>query len=367
MPDYVIRNGAVIFDGETIVDVGKKLDTSGMDIIDANGGYVGPGLIELHTHSNGLVFFHEDPEKVADDLLHHGVTGVTPAIYFTAPKDELIAQIRQIKELKAAGKVPNIFGLYMEAPYLNPKYGCDKENNPWRFPISSDDYIPIVEEAGDFARVWCVAPEREHIEEFVKFAKQKNPNVIFSVAHSEAEPYQIEALMRYGLKLATHHTNATGTLSRYPECKGVCVDETVLRNDDIYAELICDSVGIHVDPYMLRMVRKIKGDDRIILISDSYVANGPVPEGYDGVTDINFDFAGEIAGTKITLDSVCKNMMMHTGASLCQVFKFASYNPARLLGLSDRGCIEKGRRADMLITDAEMNIKKIFFGGEEVK
>ena len=367
MPDHIIPNGTVVLDGERIAAVGKKICTDGMEVVDLEGAYITPGLIEIHTHSNGDVFFQDDPVTVCADLLMHGVTDVTPALYFTADKTELLRQIRLMKDTKASGKAPNMIGLYMEAPYLNPKYGCDKENNPWQAPINADDYMPIIEEAGDFAKVWCVAPERENIEEFVIAAKKRNPSVVFSVAHSEAEPYQIEALMQYGLKLATHTTNATGTLSKYPECKGVCVDEAVYHNDDIFAELICDSVGIHVDPYLLRMIRKIKGDDRIILISDSYVAHGPVPEGYDGVTDINFDFEGEIAGTKITLDRVCRNMMMHTGASICEVCKFASYNPAKLLGLTDRGSVKPGNLANLLITDAEMNVKHVIFRGNMVK
>ena len=76
-----------------------------------------------------------------------------------------------------------------------------------------------------------------------------------------------------------HHTNATGDLAKYPECRGVCVDEAVNNNPEIYAELICDSRGIHVDPYMLRLVRRIKGDARIILISDAYASDGPIPPG----------------------------------------------------------------------------------------
>lgn len=77
--------------------------------------------------------------------------------------------------------------------------------------------------------------------------------------------------------------------------RGVCVDETVNYRDDIFAELIVDRRGIHVDPYMLRLVRKIKGERRLLLVSDACVFDGPIPPGYDGVTDINFDFAGEIA------------------------------------------------------------------------
>jgi len=153
----------------------------------------------------------------------------------------------------------------------------------------------------------------------------------------------------------------------YPECRGVCVDETVNYNDGIYAELICDSRGIHVDPYMLRLVRKIKGDDRIILISDAYACDGPIPEGYDDVDDINFDFAGEIAGSKMTLDISCRNMIKHTGASLVDVFKFASYNPAIAVGFYDRGEIAVGKRADLVICDHNMKVESVIFAGELVK
>ena len=189
------------------------------------------------------------------------------------------------------------------------------------------------------------------------------------MAHSEAEPTDIEKLMPYGLKLATHHTNATGTLHRYPECRSACVDETALYNHEIYTELICDKVGIHVDPYMLRLIKKIKGDDRIILIADAFVEHGPIPSDdlYEGADDINFDFAGEIAGSKMILDGPCRNMMTHTGASLCQVFKYASTNPATLLSLKDRGKIAKGNVANIILVDAEFDVKSVFLAGEQVK
>lgn len=189
----------------------------------------------------------------------------------------------------------------MEGPYLNPGFGCNRVDNPWAGSICREKYSPVIEAAWDLARVWCVAPEREGILNFVRDVREKNPNAVFAVAHSAASPQEVEALIPYGLKIGTHHTNATGDRPRYPECRGVCVDEAVNYNREIYAELICDSNGIHVDPYMLRLVRKIEGDDRIILISDAYACDGPVPDGYDDVDDINFDWEGEIAGSKMTL------------------------------------------------------------------
>lgn len=195
--------------------------------------------------------------------------------------------------------------------------------------------------------VWALAPERKGIVEFARDVAQKISGIVLSVAHSEATPQQIAALMPYGLRLGTHHTNATGTLNKYPECRGVCVDEAVNYYDGIYAELIVDAHGIHVDPFMLRLVRKIKGDARIVLISDAFVSDGPTPPGYDGVTDINFDSTGEIAGTRLTLDAVCRNMMLHTGCSPVDVFRFAATNPANLLNRRDLGRIARGAQANL--------------------
>lgn len=370
MPDYIIREGVIIIEDGKILDFGRKLPTNGIEAVDLEGAYTGPGLIDIHTHADGTDwFFHDNPVAAAKTVLKHGVTDVLPALYFSMNDKELIEKVGKIRAVMESGEAKNILGLYMEAPYLNSKYGCNKENNPWVLPVAAERYMPLVEAAYDIAKVWCLAPEREGIEEFVRDVKAKNPKAVFSVAHSEAEPKDIEKLLKYGLKCATHCTNATGIIQKYPECRGVCVDEAVFYNDDIYAELICDKMGIHVDPYLLRLVKKIKGDDRIILISDSFIEHGPVPdEGcYDGVDDINFDFTGEIAGTRLTLDLACRNMMMNSGSSLCQVFKYASTNPARMLSLEDRGEIAVGNVANLLVVDAEFGIKRVYLGGEEVE
>ena len=136
----------------------------------------------------------------------------------------------------------------------------------------------------------------------------------------------------------------------------------------MYTELICDKAGIHVEPYILRLTRKIKGDDKIILISDSTDSKGPVPKvgDYSESDDINFDFEGEISGTRFSLDNACRNMMVHTGASLCQVFKYASTNPAAMLGLSDRGRVIRGARANLISVDHEFNVKAVYLNGEKI-
>lgn len=371
MTDHLIPNAVIIIEDGKIADFGKmgKISTEGLECIDAKGAYTGPGLIDIHTHADGDTFFTEDPIKAAKTILMHGVTDVLPALYFNMNADQLVEAVKTVRGAMESGEADNIIGLYMESPYLNPNFGCNRESNPWKDVVNKKNFAKVVDAAYDIAKVWCLAPERENIDEFVDYVKEKNPDAIFSVAHSEAEPWQIERLMPKGLKLATHHTNATGTLYKYPECRTACVDETALFNDSIYTELICDKIGIHVAPYMLRLIRKIKGDDRIILIADAFVEHGPIPSDdlYEGADDINFDFAGEIAGSKMILDGPCRNMMVHTGASLCQVFKYASTNPANLLGLKDRGRIAKGNVANLIIVDHEFTVKSVFLAGKQVK
>jgi len=366
MRDHFIPNAVLLIENGKIVDFGeaRKLKVpEGCEIIDAGDKYVGPGFVDIHTHSDGKTFFHDDP-TVAKHHLAHGTTTVLAALYYSMNTQEFVDATNTLREAMKTPECKNLAGLYMEGPYLNPKFGCDRESNPWKGPVDKAKHQPIIDAAYDIAKVWCLAPERENILDFVLDVKEKNPNAVFTVAHSEAAPQDIEALMPYGLKIGTHHTNATGDRIFYPEVRGVCVDETVNYNNDIYAELICDSRGIHVDPYMLRLVRKIKGDDRIILISDAYACDGPVPEGYDDVDDINFDHMGEIAGSKMTLDISCRNMIKHTGASLVDVFKFASYNPARAVGFFDRGEIARGKRADLIIVDHKMKVHGVIFEGE---
>ena len=371
MKDHYIPDAYILLKDGKIFDYGlmKKVgDLSEYEVVDAKGAYVGPGLVDIHTHAGGGKWFYEDPEFASRFMLEHGTTTVLPTLYFNMPKEKLVEQIDIIRDALKDKEGTNFGGFYMETPYMNPKFGADRENNPWKGPVCKDNYQMLLDKAGEDARVWVLAPEREGIEQFVIDAKAANPNVRFSVGHSEATPAQIEELMPYGLCIGTHHTNATGTLEIYPECRGICVDEAVNYNTDIYAEIISDTVGIHVNPYNQRLIRRIKGDDKIILISDACVFDGPIPPGdlYDGAIDILFDFEGEIAGSKLTLDQACRNFMKHTGASLVDLFKFASRNPAKAVGLTDRGEIRKGLKADLVVVDHKMNVQKVVVDGKVV-
>ena len=369
MKDHVIENGVILIDKGVIVKYGKARNVEipkDAEIIDAENNYVGPGLIDIHTHAAGGAYFHHDPVRAGKEVLKHGVTSVLPALYYSLTKEDFVKGISDIINAHESGQFPNFLGFYMEGPYLNPGFGCNQDENAWKHGVIREDYMPLIEKSKDYTKVWCIAPEREGIEEFVKDVKKVIPNCVFSVAHSAATPEQVEKFIPYGLIIATHHTNATGTIEHYSECRGVCVDEAVNYNKEIYAEMISDRIGAHVVPYMQRLIRKVKGDDRLILISDQFIADGPVPEGFEDATDINFDWAGEIAGSGMTLDLACKNVLFHLGCSVCDAFRFASTNPARVLGLTDRGYIAEGNVADLIIVNQYFDIKKVIFKGEKL-
>lgn len=366
MRDHLIPNGTIVIENDKIADFGKSKDVvipENATIIDANGNYVGPGLIDIHTHASDNKWIFEEPKATSEYMLKHGVTGVLPALYYNLNKQSYLDAMDAIIKAYEKGEFENFLGLYMEGPYLNPNFGCDREKNTWKGAIKKEDYMPLIEKAKDYAKVWCISPERENIETFVDDVIENVSNVVLAVAHSEAIPEQIERFFPY-LKVGTHHTNATGTVYKYSECRGVCVDEVVNYSNNIYAELISDKMGLHVDPYMQRLVRKIKGDDKVILISDQFVCDGPIPEGYEEATDIHFDWAGEIAGSGLTLDIACSNFMIHTGCSIVDCFKFASLNPATMLGMNKIGSIKKGNYADLIVVDDKFNVLKTILKGD---
>ena len=378
MRDHLIPEAVLFIEDGKIAGFGEMRTTpvpEGCEVIDAKGAYVGPGLVDIHCHSGTGVRFIDDPAKATQEHLDNGTTTILATPTTRGTREGYVEAIGKIRAAMATEEGATIGGIYMEGPYINAGYGSMSNqkgvNVPRVFDPVPEDYQPLLDAGADIIRVWGTAPEREGMENFVKAAKAANPNVRFAVTHSEATPQQIEKLVPYGLCIGTHHTNATGTIVNYPECRGVCVDECVNYNQDIYAELISDSEGIHVNPYMQRLVRKIKGDHKIILISDQTIHERiPVP-GLEHVTDLNFTYRKDgdidISGSRLTLNAACRNYMKHTGASIVVAFQVGSYNPARAVGFTDRGEIRVGLRADLVFTDIKMNVSTVILNGKVVR
>lgn len=365
----ILKNGALLVENGIITRIGKADSfkaPQNAEIIDANGLYLGPGFVDIHVHGGGGYNFFDNPEKAAQHFLKHGETTVLATSYTTYTKSEYLTAIEKIKKAMKSNK--NIAGFYMEGPYLNPKYGAEPKMNKWRGEIKSEDYKEIVDSAGNLAKVWAVAPGRENISEFMEYVKSKNPNAVFAVAHSEATPEEIDKVKRYGVKIQTHCMNATGRVGESAGIRAAGPDEYCLMNDDMYAELISDSLAIHVPAYLQKLILKVKGIDKIILITDSFATDSEASEKYAKAKDLSFDSEGNVSGSRLTMDVVCRNFVKHTGSGICDTFLAASTNPAKAIGMYDKiGSIEVGKKANLVLLDKEFNLEKVIFEGEIVR
>lgn len=362
----IIWDGSLIIENDKIVNYGSSRDTiipACAEVIDAKGAYVGPGFVDIHVH-NGIGFSTSyDTVKASKYFLKHGETTILATPSYGMNFDELMKALRSIKEAMDSGEAKSVKGIYSEGPYTNPKYGSHADLNPWRHGIKEEEYKALVDEAGKYITVWTIAPELDGIQEFAEYARKVNPDVIFALGHSEATPKQIRAMGNNLPKILTHAMCATGRQKAF--VLGFGPDEYCYKEPDMYAELISDSFGIHVHPEMQQLLLHTKGLDKVILITDCTYYENPVPEKYNGVTDLNFDHQGHIAGSKLTMDMACRNIMTHTNCGIAQAFKMASTNPAKALGLDEKiGSIAVGKTADLVFVDDRFNVKNVMLGGE---
>ncbi len=364
----VLENGIIVIDGELISAVGTVDDIvipNGAEVIDANGYYVGPGFVDIHVHGGLNYGTYTNPTEASNFFLSHGETTILATPYYAMNFDEFMQSINVVKENMKTNKT--IKGIYFEGPYTNPNYGCKADLNPWRIDIPSTMYEKLVDEAGDLAKVWTIAPERNDVVPFVKYARKVNPNVRFSLGHSQAKPSEITALGEYQPTIMVHTFNATGRIGDKGGIRGVGPDEYSLLNDDVYCELISDSCAIHVPKELQQLLIKVKGYEKVVLITDSMHSDvdAQVPERFKHIKDLNFDHNGGLAGSKMTMDYACKNIMMHTGVSIDKAFYMASTAPSKAINMYDTiGSIKVGKLADLVICDKDINIKKVIQNGE---
>ena len=376
-PYNVVNDAAVVIQEERIRECGTRREVKipeYAEIIDAGGNYIGPGFIDIHCHGGGGYWVYENPDEVAVMHLKHGVTSILTSLAYNLSSEEIFNGINKIL-LASKKRLGSFFiGIHMEGPYINPKYGA--YSNTARHP-DPDEYNCILNLAGDMIKVWTFAPELEGIDEFIEAVSKKE--IILAVGHSETVAERIYSLIPRGLKLATHCFNATGVTpcpTRFQGTREVGVDEAVMVCDDIYTEVMADSAGVHVKPIMLKLLYKVKGADKIILISDAinyagttkfeYVEKGD-SEVVENNGDLQFSPDGGLAGARMTLDYAARNMMNHTGASIVEAFKMVSLNPATMLGMQNEiGSMQKGKIANIVIVNGKIEIKKVIFKGELV-
>jgi len=373
----LILEDGIIFDGVITWENGKILQLGNADevqipadaeIIDAKGLYTAPGFVDIHNHGAQFALFSDEPLKCAEHFLRHGQTTVLPTFYFTMTEQAMLDGAARIREASKAGAGKILSGLYMEAPYM-ASYGSNQRDILWTGDIRLEEFAHLVDELNDYVRIWAICPARKNIETFMAYVKEKNPNAIFALGHSLASAADCRRVSHFGVKVQTHHNDSGKRPGRAQCTGGAGCDEYTLYNPDMYAELICDANGVHVEPDLIKMVVRTKGVEKMILITDSMAANGDYTnneeEGIAYGPDLNYDYEGHLAGSHLTLDGAVRNMMRHTGYGLCHAVRMASLNPAKLLGLDHEiGSLAPGKKANLVLMDDMVNIQSVFLEGD---
>lgn len=373
LEDSIIYDGAITFEDGIIVQLGKASEVqipADANVIDADGKYTAPGLIDIHNHGGCDYLFYEDPKHCCEFFLAHGQTTVLPTFYSSLTAEKMIEGYQKIKALESTPIGSVIGGIYMEGPYM-AAFGSNQKYILWGGDITREEYVPVLEVLAGYAKIWAIDPARPGIEGFMQDVKKADPNAIFTMGHSRATAAQCRKVKKYGLKLQTHHNDSGKAPGRAQATMGSGCDEFALYDPDIYAELICDEVGIHVDPELIKMVVRTKGVERIILITDhmadkDHFTNNE-EEGILYGPDLNYDYEGHLAGSHLTLDNACRNLMAHSGYGLCHAIRMATLNPARLLGIENEvGSLEPGKIANLIVIDDMVHVEKVFLKGELV-
>ncbi len=364
LPDSILPNSALAFDEKIIGITDIKDIPDDAEIIDAKGGYVAPGLVDIHIHG----YLGEDTsdgkadgiKKMANGIMKNGVTSWCPTT-MTVSMDEINTALDVVRSLKEESKDwdgAEILGVNLEGPFINPKKkGAQAEEH-----IKAPDAKFVIDNA-DIISVATMAPEMEGGIDAIKEICE-NCDVRVSIGHTDASFEDAMAGIDAGASHITHLFNAqTGLLHRNPGVVGAAL----LR--DVSTELICDTFHIHQG--LFELIAKVKGDN-FVLIPDCTRAGG-MPDGeytlggqkiiVNGIECLLED--GTIAGSVLKLNNAVKNVRDHTDMPFWKVVAAASLNPAKAIGADDRkGSLEAGKDADIIITDDDFNVLKTIIGGK---
>lgn len=369
---YLVKNGMILesekmrfYNGDILVDDNKIVKISDSieadcEVIDANGNYVVPAFIDIHTHGGmGVDFLDASVDEIGKLLNYYERLG-TKTLYATTVTSSKANILRAIRNIVSASKVyknVTIAGIHIEGPFISEKQpGCHMISEIRKPTISELD--EICEAAQGIKLKITVAPEVEEAETFIKEAVKRGINI--GIGHSNADSETAKAALLWGANTMIHTFNAmSGLHHRKPGCVGIAL------LSDAYTEVISD--GYHVNPDVVKLMYKVKGTDRLVLITDSMQAAG-MSNGKYAIGGIDVYMKDEVvttedgtlAGSTLNLHKAVKNLMQFAGADLEEAVVCATRNPAKAVGIYDVvGSIDIGKRADMLILDRDLKIQRV--------
>jgi N-acetylglucosamine-6-phosphate deacetylase len=368
LENRIIEDGMIFIEDERIVSVGENLRADA-ETLSLGGLTVLPGFIDVHIHGAvGVDVMEASADGLNEVSAYLATQGVTGWLATLVPgSDENYASVSA-----AVGRAMNgaettsarVLGIHYEGPFVNSAQ-CGALHTEYFKTYGSPkdlDALPVPENA---LRMITMAPEIAGGVDLVRELTRRG--WVISIGHTRADLQVLDEACAAGALHMTHFMNAMAPLHHRnpgPIAWG-------LSRDDVTVDLIAD--GVHIHPFMLRLLMKTKGANGISLISDAIAAAGKGDGDYqiwgETITVKNgrtANAAGSIAGSVISmLDAV--RLLHSLGVSYIDLARMASSNPAKLLGADkDRGSIEAGKRADLVALDDDGNVKLTLVGGRSV-
>lgn len=365
LKDGVVENKALLYSNviEGIVDENNIPKET--EIIDAGGGFVSPGLIDLHIHGylgkDTCDGEEESLEIISKGLLANGVTGYLPTTMTVDMKviKKALEVCRVLREKSKTWQGSEILGCHAEGPFINES---KKGAQDAKYILKPD--AEFIKEYADIIKIVTLAPETDENDFSAIREICSDTDVTVSMGHTSADYATAKAGIKAGVSHVTHLFNAMTPIShRAPGATTAALDS------DVTVELIVDT--FHVDKCFYDLVWKLKGR-KLVFITDCLPAGG-LPFGeytLGGAKIIYNDIVcrltdGTVAGSVLHLNHGVWNAYKNSAIPLNECVNCASLNPATVIGMADRkGSLEQGKDADIIITDENFEAKKTIIRGE---
>lgn len=358
-------------DGEIVIRDGvisEEKEDAG-EVIDGEGCYAIPGLIDIHFHGCKGYDFCDGTKEALQEIAKYeasvGVTAISPAT-MTLPTEQLEEILSTAAEYKKeASDGADLIGVNMEGPFIS-KEKKGAQDATYIVPCSKDIFHRFQTAAQGLVKYIGIAPEKEGALEFVEQVKDE---VNVSLAHTNAGYDDAKAAYDRGADHAVHLYNAMPPFThRAPGVVGAVAD-----SEHVTAELICD--GVHIHPAVVRATFKMLGADRIILISDSMRATG-MPDGEYTLGGLAVNVVGNratlvsngaLAGSATNLLDCMRTAVKEMGIPLETAVACATMNPAKSLGEYDKyGSITPGKKGNVVLLDKDLNLKAVIKDGKRI-
>lgn len=373
--DSILEGADLYFANGVITAVSEEL-LSFDEEIDARGLYLAPGFIDIHSHGGGDADFMDGTPDAfltaAQMHARHGTTTIVP----TATSGTYEEMVRMSAVFEEACRQntdgADMPGLHLEGPYFSMAQRGAQDPKFIRTP-TPEEYNRILDASNHILR-WSAAPELEGALEFGKVLNQRG--VLAAIGHSDADYDQVKVALAAGYRHVTHLYSCMSTVHRRNAYRYAGVVESAYLLNGLTVEIIAD--GIHLPAPLLELVYRLIGPDRTALVTDSMRGAG-MPDGLsilgsrengqqvlieDGVAKLmdRTAFAGSVA----TTERLVRNMLHMAGATLTDAIKMATATPAKIMGFADRGKLDVGMRADIVLFDEQIDVHNTIVGGRIV-